>query len=153
MFALRHTLICLALAFLATSGCLSRADYHPSDDETAIRLVLAAQQAAWNRGDIEGFMDGYAKSDSIRFASGGTVERGWSALLERYHRAYPDQNAMGTLTFDIHDVRVLSPQFAVVFGAYHLQRTNDEPTGLFTLLFEKQEDGWLAVHDHTSAAP
>ena len=86
-----------------------------------------------------------------RFASGGTEHRGWQATLERYHRAYPDRAAMGTLTFDLREVRLLSPRWAVVFGGYQLERAEDRPSGLFTLLFEKRPEGWRIVHDHTSA--
>ena len=120
-------------------------------DEAAIRAVLHQQVEAWNRGAIDAFMDGYARTDSLRFASGGTVHTGWQATLDRYHRTYPDRAAMGTLTFDLHAVRVLSAQWAVVFGGYQLERAEDRPSGLFTLLFEKRPEGWRIVHDHTSA--
>ena len=122
-----------------------------ADDEAAIRAVLQQQVEAWNRGDIDAFMDGYARTDSLRFASGGTVHTGWQATLDRYHRTYPDRAAMGTLTFDLRAVRVLSAQWAVVFGGYQLERAEDRPSGLFTLLFEKRPEGWRIVHDHTSA--
>ena len=121
-------------------------------DEAAIRAVLQQQAEAWNQGDIDAFMDGYARTDSLRFASGGAVHTGWQATLDRYHRTYPDRAAMGTLTFDLHAVRVLSAQWAVVFGGYQLERAEDRPSGLFTLLFEKRPEGWRIVHDHTSSS-
>ncbi len=120
-------------------------------DEAAIRAVLQQQVEAWNQGNIDAFMDGYARTDSLRFASGGAVHTGWQATLDRYHRTYPDRAAMGTLTFDLRTVRVLSAQWAVVFGGYQLERAEDRPSGLFTLLFEKRPEGWRIVHDHTSA--
>ncbi len=122
-----------------------------ADDEAAIRAVLQQQVEAWNQGDIDAFMNGYAQTDSLRFASGGAVHTGWQATLDRYHRTYPDRAAMGTLTFDLRAVRVLSAQWAVVFGGYQLERAEDRPSGLFTLLFEKRPEGWRIVHDHTSA--
>ncbi len=123
-----------------------------ADDEAAIRAVLQQQVEAWNQGDIDAFMDGYARTDSLRFASGGAVHTGWQATLDRYHRTYPDRAAMGTLTFDLRAVRVLSAQWAVVFGGYQLERAEDRPSGLFTLLFEKRPEGWRIVHDHTSSS-
>ncbi len=120
-------------------------------DEAAIRAVLHQQVQAWNRGAIDAFMDGYARTDSLRFASGGAVQTGWQATLDRYHGTYPDRATMGTLTFDLRAVRVLSAQWAVVFGGYQLERAEDRPSGLFTLLFEKRSEGWRIVHDHTSA--
>lgn len=118
----------------------------------AIRAVLDAQVAAWNQGSLRGFMDGYAQTDSLRFASGGTVRRGWRAALDGYERGYPNVEAMGTLRFDSLDVQVLAPAWAVVFGRWHLQRAEDAPSGLFTLVFHRRPEGWRIVHDHTSAA-
>lgn len=109
------------------------------------------QQEAWNRGDIEGFMDGYWRSDSLRFASGGSVQEGWQATLNRYHQAYPDRAAMGKLTFTLYSVEILSGDDAFVFGRYELERAHDRPTGLFTLLFRRFENDWRIVFDHTSA--
>lgn len=120
-------------------------------DIAAIRAVLQQQEQAWNRGDIDAFMQSYLQTDSLRFASGGTEHRGWDATLARYHRTYPDRAAMGTLTFELRDVRLLAPRWAVVFGGYQLERAEDRPHGLFTLLFEKRPEGWVIVHDHTSA--
>ncbi len=125
-------------------GCAS-----PQDD--AIREVLQMQQDAWNAGDIETFMQGYLKSDSLRFAGSSGEIRGWQSTLERYHSVYPDRAAMGTLTFDLRDIRMLSNKHAMVFGAYALERENDQPTGLFTLILEYTGEGWRIVHDHTSA--
>ena len=134
-----------------SSGCQS-APSDPSADRAAIRDVLDAQVAAWNRGDIEAFMDGYAQTDSLRFASGGSVYRGWDAALERYQTSYPDRAAMGTLAFRELDIRSLDPQSALVFGRWQLTRAADAPSGLFTLLFMRRADGWRIVHDHTSSA-
>ncbi len=131
-------------------GC-SPAPSLETPDEAAIRAVLHQQVVAWNRGAIDAFMDGYARTDSLRFASGGAVHTGWQATLERYHRTYPDRAAMGTLRFDLRAVRLLSPRWAMVFGGYQLERAEDRPSGLFTLLFEKRPEGWRIVHDHTTS--
>jgi uncharacterized protein (TIGR02246 family) len=117
-----------------------------------IRAVLEAQTAAWNRGDIDGFMQGYDQSDSLRFASGGTITRGWQAALERYKKHYPDRAAMGTLTFTLIEIKVLSPDAAVVFGQWELARAQDHPHGLFTLTLQRETEGWRIVADHTSSA-
>lgn len=149
----------LLVVSLCATGCeapqptmTAPASFDAAEAEAAIRTVLNEQETAWNDGDIDAFMDGYARTDSLRFASGGTVQTGWQMTLDRYHRAYPDHAAMGTLSFTLHDVRVLSPRYALVFGAWHLDRAEDEPSGLFTLLFEHRPEGWRIIADHTSSA-
>ncbi len=114
--------------------------------------MLAEQAAAWNRGDIDGFMQGYWNSEQLRFASGDSVTYGWAAANQRYHAHYPDRAAMGTLEFSGLDVELLAPDAAVVFGHWALQREHDRPHGLFTLVLRKTADGWRISRDHTSAA-
>ncbi len=123
-----------------------------SGDKPQIESVLAKQSAAWNRGDIDAFMDGYAKTDGLRFASGGTVTHGWQQTLERYRQHYPDRATMGALTFSELDVNVLSADAALVFGRWRLKTDKGEPNGLFTLLFRKADGAWKIAADHTSAA-
>lgn len=118
----------------------------------AIRAVLDAQAAAWNRGDLETYMDGYARSADTVFVSGDRVTRGWQTVLERYKKAYDTRDKMGTLTFSDVEITMLSKDAAIVLGRWHLQRSRDEPHGRFTLLFRKTNAGWKIVHDHTSSA-
>lgn len=101
-------------------------------------------------------MQGYWQSDSLRFASGGNINRGWKTTLERYQKSYPDKAAMGKLTFSNLETTVLSADAALVFGKWELTREQDKtdkdrPHGLFTLTFRKTPQGWKIVHDHTSS--
>jgi uncharacterized protein (TIGR02246 family) len=118
----------------------------------AVRAVLDAQAAAWNRGDLETYMDGYARSADTVFVSGDRVTRGWQTVLERYKKAYDSRDKMGVLTFSDVEITLLSKDAAIVLGRWHLQRSKDEPHGRFTLLFRKTKAGWKIVHDHTSSA-
>ena len=118
-----------------------------------ITALLSTQSAAWNRGDIEGFMQAYAQTDDLRFASGGTVTLGWRATLDRYKLRYPDKTAMGTLAFSDLEVTGLAPDTALAFGRWKLTREKDAPHGLFTLTLRKTAAGWRIIHDHTSSAP
>jgi len=122
----------------------------PAGAEAAIRAVLDAQVAAWNRGDVDAFMAGYWKSDATEFVGATGVVRGWQAVLERYKKAYPDRQAMGTLTFSDLEVNLLCPTVALVTGHFHLQREKDQPSGVFTLVFRKFPEGWRIISDHTS---
>jgi ketosteroid isomerase-like protein len=138
------------IAFLVAN--LSAAN-NASGPTAEITAVLTAQSAAWNRGDIEAFMEGYARTEDLRFASGGTVTRGWATTLARYQQRYPDKAAMGTLTFSDIEITVLAPDAALAFGRWKVLREKDAPQGLFTLTLKKSPSGWRIIHDHTSSAP
>ena len=118
-----------------------------------IQSAVIAQQDAWNRGDIDAFMNGYARSASTVFVSEDEVRRGWETVRGRYQVKYSDRAKMGTLSFSEIEVTMLSPDAAVVLGRWRLKRANDEPHGRFTLIFKRLPEGWRIVHDHTSAAP
>ena len=120
--------------------------------EAAIRSVIEAQAAAWNRGDLEGYMDGYDRSLKTEFVGGDTITRGWQTVLDRYRGKYNSREKMGVLTFSELEITVLSRDAALVLGRWHLQRATDEPHGTFTLLFRKTKAGWRIVHDHSSSA-
>ena len=116
-----------------------------------MRATLDAQVAAWNGGSIRGFMNGYARTDTLVFLSGGSMRRGWEESYYAYVRGYPDRAAMGTLSFEEIEVRPLSSRHALAFGRWRLTRGEDSPTGLFSLLLQNTDDGWLVIHDHTSS--
>jgi len=121
-----------------------------AQDREAVMKVLATQQDAWNRGDIEGFMQGYWKSDSLMFVGKTAPVYGWQTTLDHYKKGYPDRAAMGQLTFDIIQVKILDPTNAFVMGGWRLKREKDEPGGYFTLWFRKINGEWKIVCDHTS---
>ena len=120
--------------------------------QAAIRAVIDAQAAAWNRGDVEGYMDGYDRSTDTEFVGGDSITRGWQQVLDRYKKNYDSREKMGTLTFSDLEINVLSKDAALVLGRWRLKRANDEPHGTFTLLFRKTKAGWRIVHDHSSSA-
>jgi beta-aspartyl-peptidase (threonine type) len=125
-----------------------------SSGESQIRQLLMQQAAAWNRGDIAGFMEGYWKSPGTTFAGSSGIQRGWQALLERYRREYPSRERMGTLTFSDLEIHTLSKDAAFVVGRWHLERPSDSrgpAGGVFTLVLRRFPQGWRIVHDHTSA--
>lgn len=148
MRVLRGGFLIILLLFAACAAAPPLADTSAAQ----IRAVLADQAAAWNRGDIDGFMQGYWNSEQLRFASGDSVSYGWAAADRRYHAHYPDRAAMGTLEFSGLEVELPAPDAAIVFGHWALQRAHDRPHGLFTLVLRKTADGWKISRDHTSAA-
>ena len=144
----------LAIIFgISTAAFVSAAPTQTQNATAQIRSVLSAQQEAWNRGDIDAFMNGYARSASTVFVSEDTIRRGWETVRARYRKKYSDRAKMGTLAFSDLDITLLSPDAAVVLGRWSLKRANDQPHGRFTLIFKRLPEGWRIVHDHTSAAP
>lgn len=119
-------------------------------DRQAILDVLEKQRGAWNKGDVEAYMQGYWKSDSLLFVGKSGPTYGWQQTLDNYKRGYPDQSAMGFLTFGIKKVDFLAKDKAFVLGSWNLKREKDEPKGYFTLLLRKINGQWKVVVDHSS---
>lgn len=139
----------LVVVLLLSIGTFAQSLKDKAKIERDIVAVMDAQTAAWNRGDIDGFMLGYWNSDDLVFVS-NDVTRGWRPTLERYKKSYATREKMGTLKFSDLRVNVLSKDAAVVLGSWSLARASDNPKGKFTLIFRKFKDGWRIVHDHTS---
>lgn len=121
-------------------------------DEAAILALLEAQDTAWNKGDIEGFMAGYACSPDLRFASGGNITRGWDETLARYKARYGTGAEMGTLTTSDHEIEILSADAAIAHGKWQLDWQGKQPWGLYTLVLRKVDGAWQIVSDTTTAA-
>lgn len=147
----RLTLPIICNILMAALVCA--ASEQPPNSAAEIQSVLTTQQDAWNRGDIDAFMNGYARSASTVFVSEDEVGRGWETVRDRYRVKYSDRAKMGTLSFSEIEVTMLSSDAAVVLGRWKLKRAKDEPHGRFTLIFKRLPEGWRIVHDHTSAAP
>jgi beta-aspartyl-peptidase (threonine type) len=120
--------------------------------EAGIRKMLADQEAAWNRGDLEGFMVGYWKSPELTFYSGRDKQQGWQAAYDRYKARYQAPGKeMGRVSFSEVTVEPIAPDAALVRGRWKVQLKADTLDGLFTLIVKKKPEGWRIVHDHTSA--
>ena len=145
---MRRLLLLFSLITFAVINVFSQANQ--STSESAIRAVIDAQRDAWNRGDIEGYMDGYERSPDITFISADNLTRGWQTVSDRYKKNYDSREKMGVLSFSDVEVRVLSKDSALVIGRWMLKRANDEPHGRFSLIFRKTKVGWRIINDHTS---
>ena len=142
----------LALLLLSAFTFAQSAQEDPNQKADAIRKVMNDQVAAWNRGDIEGFMDGYWKSPNLEFYSGATVTNGWDATLARYKKNYQSEGKeMGKLDFSELAIHTNPSDTAWVTGRWHLKmKDGSDKGGLFTLIFRKTANGWKISHDHTS---
>jgi uncharacterized protein (TIGR02246 family) len=136
---------------LAREAMLGGAASGRAADREAIGAVLKAQQAAWNRGDVDAFLAGYWRSPELTFSGSNGVSRGWDGVLARYKKNYPDRAAMGKLDFSELEFRFLGPDAALVLGKWHLKREKGDVGGVFTLVWQRFPQGWKIIHDHTSA--
>lgn len=135
---------------LLFSLIVSFVSYSQSKDENAIRQLLAKQTESWNRGDIEGFMQTYWKSDSLMFIGKSGVHFGWQETLKNYKKGYPDTTSMGKLSFDIITIKKLSSEYYYVVGKWMLKRTIGDLSGHYDLLLRKINDRWFIIADHSS---
>ena len=143
-------IVLLLTIFISSAAALRGAPTNNAAADAEIRAVMKAQVAAWNRGDIDGFMEGYARSRATEFVSGDKLTRGWQTVRDRYQKKYDSREKMGVLTFSELKITPLGRDAAVVLGRWKLARKSDRPHGIFTLLFRRTPAGWRIVHDHTS---
>ncbi len=162
--ALFYSAGCVAILALTGCGTVPRAELRRD-----LTRVLETQAGAWNRGDIDAFMQTYWRSDELSFSSGGSTTRGWTATRDRYRSRYPNAIAMGTLRFEVDEVRALGRDAAMLLGRWFLTRARQGGVsagsapvsgevgtatevlrGNFTLVFQRLAGGWRIVHDHTS---
>ena len=122
-----------------------------ADDQGAIRKILAAQQNAWNQGNVDAFLEGYWHSPDLTFSGSGGIARGWDGVLARYKKNYPDRAAMGQLDFSGLEFRFMGKDAALVLGHWHLARAQGDIGGVFSLVWQRFPEGWRIIHDHTSA--
>ena len=118
-----------------------------------VLAVLTAQTEAWNQGDLDGFLDGYWRSENTTFSSDTGTVHGWEAVQERYRKRYSDRALMGQLSLKGLKVTPLGSGTALVTGSWGLVRKEDTPGGDFTLILVKFPEGWKIISDHTSQSP
>lgn len=144
----------LAITLAGCAAAPPRVHRFETADRAAITSVLDQQIAAWNRGDLASYMEGYARSEALIFTSGGNVRRGWQKAFDHYQARYAtDPRAMGVLSFTVDSIDPVGADGAVVLGRWNLTGTANSGRGVFTLVMERRPEGWRVVHDHTSVSP
>lgn len=137
--------LCVALQ------CFAAVVHAQQQPKQEIAQTLQNQTEAWNRGDLEAFMKGYWKSDSLLFIGKSGLTWGWQQTLDNYKKGYPNPDAMGTLNFDIKHMKPFEGGKAwLVVGKWHLSRTIGDLEGHFSLIWEKRKSKWVIVADHSS---
>jgi len=119
-------------------------------DKNEIILVLKQQEKFWNKGDIDGFMQGYVKSDYLVFNGSSGPFYGWDSVKDRYIKTYPSKEKMGTLNFKIHNISLITSSVAQLIGQFFLFYPKSQVSGYFTLVLIKSKGEWLILSDHTT---
>ena len=138
---------------LVLASCAGTATYRDRDQSEAMEAILRTQESAWNRGDLDRFIaEGYVRSPSLTFYSGGEVSRGYETLLERFRKRYQEiGREMGRLSFTELETLLLGPNSGIVRGRWRLEFQKEPAVGgLFTLVMQRTSEGWRILHDHTS---
>jgi uncharacterized protein (TIGR02246 family) len=121
-------------------------------DKLQIEDLLDKQVQAWNKGNLEKFMQTYWNSEKLVFVGSRGPSYGWNATLENYKKGYPDKAAMGELKFDILDISKIDRKTVFVIGKFEVTREKGDLKGHFTLVIQKIKGQWLIISDHSSSA-
>lgn len=148
----KNILLSLVILFITSvnSGALSTKKTLSIDKFKSIKLVLIEQEEAWNKGDLDGFMKHYWKSENLQFVSKNGIRKGWQAVYDSYQKNYTSKGEMGKLSFSILDIQSIDKKNALVNGSWKVENKSGVHSGFFTLWFKKIEGKWLIVMDHTS---
>ncbi|MDG2194893.1 MAG: nuclear transport factor 2 family protein [Polaribacter sp.] len=137
-------------ALLIFSACmlfLSCATSTEQEDKKAILEIMDLQQKAWSKHNLEGFMKGYWKSDSLKFYGSNGVTLGWNKTLANYKKGYPTPDHSGNLQFKINDISKINDGAYFVMGEYHLTRNVGDANGIFMIIFKKINGEWKIIAD------
>ncbi|RPH34187.1 MAG: DUF4440 domain-containing protein [Bacteroidales bacterium] len=144
---MKKYIVSIAITILLVNGCTSN---HFEQDKKEIIAVMDSQAKCWSNGDIDGFMDGYWKSDSLRFLGRRGLTRGWQTTLNNYKKSYPDKKAMGILKFNHISFEAMNEKNMFVVGKWALEREKDTLSGYYSLLWGKIDGQWKVIFDHTN---
>ncbi|MCW5514870.1 YybH family protein [Muriicola sp. Z0-33] len=116
-------------------------------EKNAIISIMMQQQKDWSNGDLEGFMEGYWKSDSLKYFGSKGISLGWQNTLDNYKKGYPTKADTGTLKFKIEDISKIGEGSYFVMGRYHLSREIGDANGVFMIIFKKINGLWKIIAD------
>jgi uncharacterized protein (TIGR02246 family) len=143
--------VMVALAAAVLLAATQAPAYDPAAEEAAIRQVIAEMEAAWNRGDFRGYMQGFLNPDVV-FVSRGRFQRDWQGTLDHYVRDYGgDPARRGRLHFFDIRVEMLSPDAAQLISRYRLEGGGQPQDGINTRLFRKVNGRWVIALNHVSS--
>ena len=116
-------------------------------EKQEILAIMKAQEKAWSQNDLEGFMQGYWKSNDLKFYGSNGITFGWDKTLANYKKGYPTKEHSGTLKFKVNDISKINEGAYFVMGEYHLTRTIGNANGVFMIIFKKINNEWKIIAD------
>ncbi|WBX72256.1 YybH family protein [Tenacibaculum retecalamus] len=122
-------------------------DVSEETEKKEILAIMKAQEKAWSNHDLEGFMQGYWKSDSLKFYGSNGITFGWDKTLANYKKGYPTKDHSGELKFKVNDISKINSGAYFVMGAYHLTRKVGNANGVFMIIFKKINGEWKIIAD------
>ncbi len=128
---------------------ITNTNYQAAKQE--ITTMMMQQAKDWSNGNLEAFMQGYIKSDSLKFVGSNGLTYGWQQTLDNYKKNYPTKDHTGILTFNLIDFNQLAKDVFLVIGEYHLKRTIGDANGIFSIILKKINGEWKIITDHSSA--
>jgi ketosteroid isomerase-like protein len=151
--ALLQSVVCTALC------CVAFAQDQPKDklytathEQLAVVKIVLAQESAWNKGDLDGFLAGFKDAPDTQAVLGNRAV-GMAEIHNAFHNNYPNREAMGLLSYSDVEARMLGENFALATGKYHLDRSKKyggPADGTFTEVMEKTPKGWQIIFDETT---
>jgi uncharacterized protein (TIGR02246 family) len=154
----RRNMLFVALLVSVLAGSVSGAASAPCEpvaaetEKAAILKVITDMQAAWNRGDFRGYMQGFKNPDVI-FVSGGRFQDGWQGTLQHYIRDYgTSAETRGTLRFSDIRIEMLGPDAAQLISRYQLVKQQHPQYGINTRLMRKVNGEWVIALNHVSSS-
>ena len=142
---MKKIIILFTLSFIIS--CTSKTT--EKEDINAIKNVLKQQEKAWTNNNIEGYMQGYWKSDSLKFYGSGGLTKGWQQTLVNYKKRYPTKEHFGKLIFKTTDISKIENNSYWVMGTYYLKRKIGDANGFFMIIFKKINGEWKIISDTT----
>jgi ketosteroid isomerase-like protein len=140
----------LFIFLLSLNGYAQEKTSNYETSKKEITTMMLQQANDWSNGDIEAFMEGYIKSDSLKFVGSNGLTYGWKNTLENYKKVYPTKEHTGTLTFNLLEFDQLANDVFLVIGEYHLKRTVGDADGMFSIILKRINNKWKIIADHSS---
>lgn len=140
----------LVVLFFTSCGTQKTATTNYQIAKQEITAMMMQQTKDWSNGDLEGFMQGYIKSDSLKFVGSSGLTYGWQQTLDNYKKGYPTKDYTGTLTFKLRDFDQLANDVFLVIGEFHLKRKVGDANGMFSIILKRINGEWKIIADHSS---